>query len=334
MSLKEYPWLSSALSRLPEELPDAVLIHGQAGIGKQVLATTLAQSLLCNGSTETGLPCGQCGGCHLFEIGNHPDYRLIQPESEAQEGEGGGIKAGKGKRPSTQIPVDAIRSLSSLVSNVAHAGGAKAIVISPAESMHRSASGALLKMLEEPGKDTHFILVASEIRKILPTISSRCFKLPVDMPSLDDATKWLKGRTSTYADEALRLTSNAPLSALSLSANDEYWTCRQELMAAFGESSPDPLRLAAGVERLEPEVIGRLIGTLIYDLLSVKAGGDIRYNADMEQTIKRTARRVSGADLCHWSDEVRDYVRAASHPLNKRLALESLFAKWPPAASV
>jgi len=322
--------LTQALGKLSKDLPDALLIHGQAGIGKQILAETLAQTLLCADPVGPGQPCGRCGGCHLFEVGNHPDYRLLQPETEMEEGARAlSMKARKATKPSSQIPVNAIRSLTSLVTNVSHSGGAKVVVIAPAEALHRSAGGALLKMLEEPNKDTYFILVTNEPHRILPTISSRCFKLAVSPPTLSEATAWLKQRTSEHVDEALRLSSHAPLAALTLSANSEFWSCRDELMAEFGESTPDPLRLAAGAERLEPEAVGRLLGTWIYDLLAAQAGGEIRYHADMDNIVRRTAKRVSGPDLCHWSDEVRDYTRAASHPLNRRLALEALFAGWP-----
>lgn len=320
------------LGRLPQALPNALLIHGQAGIGKQELARTLAQFLLCTDSTEPAQPCGQCGGCHLFEVGNHPDYRLLQPESETEEGaRAGAAKAGKGKRPSERIRVDDVRGLTKLMTNVSYMGGAKVVVIAPAESLQPNASNALLKMLEEPNEHTYFILVTNEPRRLFPTIRSRCFKLAVSPPSLSDATTWLSSRSENrkHVAEALRLSSHAPLAALALSENDEFWSCRDELMAEFGESKPDPLRLAAGAERLEPEAVGRLLGMWIYDLLAAQAGGEIRYHADMDNIIKRTAHCVSGSDLCYWSDEVREYTRAASHPLNKRLALEALFASWP-----
>ena len=313
--------------------PDALLIHGQAGIGKLMLARAFAQSLLCTETAITGHACGKCAACHLFEIGNHPDYRLIQPESAAEEGEEAAKKTAKGKRPSTQIPVIAIRSLTSLVTKVSHSGGAKVVIISPAESMHRSASGALLKMLEEPTRDTHFILVASEIHRILPTISSRCFKLAVKVPPVDEAASWLSQQTDTHVDASLRLSSNAPLAALDLSRNDDFWSCRESLMAAFAESTPDPLQLASGVEKLEPEAIGRLLGTWIYDLLAVQSGGQPRYHAELDSMVRQNAARLSGVELCRWSDELRDYVKAASHPLNKRLALEALFSKWPASKS-
>jgi DNA polymerase III subunit delta' len=320
------------LGRLPQAPPNALLIHGQSGIGKQELARVLAQYLLCNDTVEPGQPCGQCASCHLFEVGNHPDYRLLQPESEMEEGtRADSAKAGKGKKPSERIRVDDIRSLTGLLTNVSHMGGAKVVVIAPADALQPNAGNALLKMLEEPNKDSYFILVANEPRRLFATIRSRCFKLAVSPPSVSDATTWLSNKSGNrkHVDEALRLSSHAPLAALALSEDSEFWSCRDELMAEFGESTPDPLRLAAGAERLEPETVGRLLGMWIFDLLATKAGGETRYHADMDQLIKKTAARVSGAELCRWSDEVREYTRAASHPLNKRLALEALFASWP-----
>ncbi len=335
MSIKEYPWLSQALEKLPQAPPDALLILGQAGTGKQILAGMLAQSLLCMNSEGLGQPCGRCNGCHLFEVGNHPDYRLIQPETEAEEGgRAEAAKVAKGKKPSSQIPVAEIRALADLVTKVSHLGGAKVVVIAPADALRQHAGNALLKMLEEPNRGTYFILVTNEAHRILPTISSRCFKLAVSAPSLEEAKAWLNDRASEHVDEALRLSSCGPLAALELSADSEFWSCREALMAEFDESTPDPLRLAAGVERLEPDTVGRLLETWVYDLLATQTGADIRYHADKQAIIKRTAHRVAGSELCHWSDDVREYVQAGSHPLNRRLALEALFAKWPGSHAV
>jgi len=330
MSVNDYPWLMQTLARLPQALPNALLIHGQSGIGKQHLASALAQSLLCVEPAGPGRPCGRCRACHLFEVGNHVDYRLIQPESEAEEGARvGQAKAGKGKRPSVRILVDDVRGLAELVTKASHMGGAKVVVVAPAEALQPAAGNALLKMLEEPNTDTYYILVTNALHKILPTISSRCFKVPVSPPSLDEAAKWLSSRTDKHVTDALHLSSRAPLAALALSENKEFWSCRDALMANFGETNPDPLRLAADAERLEPGAVGRILGMWVYDLLATQAGGEIRYHTDMEDVVKKIAIQVSGPDLCHWSDELREFNRAASHPLNRRLALEALFACWP-----
>ena len=50
-------------TRLRGRLPHALLISGQEGIGKRVLATQLAHSLLCEQPGADGQPCGQCAAC-------------------------------------------------------------------------------------------------------------------------------------------------------------------------------------------------------------------------------------------------------------------------------
>ena len=53
-------------------------------------------------------------------------------------------------------------------------GGYKVILIWRADTMNTETSNKLLKLLEEPPKDTVFILIADTVENILPTIRSRC----------------------------------------------------------------------------------------------------------------------------------------------------------------
>ena len=68
-----------------EQLPHALLLSGRPGLGISLLAETFAQSLLCQAPGGNGLPCMECQSCNWFAQGNHPDYRLIQPDSMASE---------------------------------------------------------------------------------------------------------------------------------------------------------------------------------------------------------------------------------------------------------
>ncbi len=330
MSIKDYSWLATALERLSQRLPGALLIYGQKGIGKQRLARAISQSLLCSNAAGTGYPCGSCGGCHLFEIGNHPDFRFLQPQQDAEEnGTAVPAKSTGAKKPSALISVNAIRDLSQLTTTSAHRGGAKVIMIAPAESLHPSAANALLKMLEEPGGDTHFILTTNERNRVLPTIRSRCFQLPVRLPLSAVGTSWLKGQTSERAETALSLASHAPFAALELIEDEQFWEYRQALMTRLADPSANPLELASASEKLKPKVLGRLLSMWVFDLLALQQGGDARYHCDMRSELARMADSVAGPELCRWNDQVSEFNRAAEHPLNRRLALESLFAGWP-----
>jgi len=330
MSIKDYTWLTGALAKLPERLPGALLIYGQRGAGKQQLARAISQSLLCLNSAGPGFPCGTCEGCHLFKVGNHPDFRLLQPESDADEVFRDGAEKDAGsKKPSSVIGVDAVRDLAGLTATVAHRGGARVIMIAPAESLHISAGNALLKMLEEPGRDTYFILVTNERNRILATIRSRCFQLSVNVPADTVSTGWLESHDPGRAKVAFSLSSNAPFAARELALDDNFWAGRDAITKKLIDPTSNPVEIASAAESLEPAVLGRMLSMWVFDLLCLQQGGDVHYHRDMQAELQRLANTVKGADLCRWGDDVRDFSRAAAHPLNRRLALESLFARWP-----
>lgn len=330
MSLSNYPWLSASLKQLPPTLPGALLIHGQRGAGKQYLALRLSQSRLCQAPAGAGFPCGRCEGCHLFEIGNHPDFRHLQPAKDEEENVAGTATRGTtGRKPSSIISVDAIRELTGLTSVAAHRGGAKVIMISPAEALHPSAANALLKMLEEPARDTGFVLVTNELKRIVPTIRSRCFQLHVKVPRDGIDADWLQANNAQRAELALSLSSNAPFAARELAADENFWTGRESLMNGLMDDSVSPVDIAGVAESIEPVVLGRLLTMWVFDLLALQQGGEVRFNRDRERDLQRLSRSLSGPDLCRWNDDVLKFCRAAEHPLNRRLALESLFSGWP-----
>jgi DNA polymerase-3 subunit delta' len=73
-----------------------------------------------------------------------------------------------------QISIDSIRELIHRLSQSAAGIGLKLTLITDADRMHRFAANALLKILEEPPRDTIFLLTTSHLYEVLPTIRSRC----------------------------------------------------------------------------------------------------------------------------------------------------------------
>ncbi|MGB9874012.1 MAG: DNA polymerase III subunit delta', partial [Hydrogenobacter sp.] len=65
----------------------------------------------------------------------------------------------------------------------------KVVLIAPAESMNPYSQNALLKTLEEPPQDTHFILVANNLNKLLSTVRSRCYLIEFKELSKEDIKK-------------------------------------------------------------------------------------------------------------------------------------------------
>jgi len=242
-----------------------------------------------------------------------------------RDGETEGEKT-KGKSVGTQIPVSAIRDLIGLVTESAHRGRAKVVLISPAEAMHPSAANALLKMLEEPPTNTHFLLVSHEPHRVLQTITSRCFRLPVTAPPSEIALQWLAGRSAGKHELTLSMSGFAPAAAAELAQNEEFWAARKTLLDRLVVmETPDPLALAAEAADMDPALVADLLSMWCYDILAIDAGLPPRYHVDFEERLRRQAGVINAAAVAGWQSEVTEFARAAYHPLNRRLALEALF---------
>ena len=197
------PWLAELWQRLVDQYSGARLGHGllmvgQEGIGKRVMLREFAQFLLCENSEQK--PCGQCGGCHLFDAGSHPDLLMVEPE-----------EAGK------QIKIDQIRKVTEFVNTTAQKGHNKVVLLGPAEAMNNNASNALLKSLEEPSAYVTLLLYSHAPSSLLATIKSRCQQYSVYPPSFEQGLQWLQGNSQeNNLDSVLRLAKGAPLQALAM----------------------------------------------------------------------------------------------------------------------
>jgi len=90
--------------------------------------------------------CGACLACGWFSLGNHPDFRLIVPESMAPEPREEGAEPAKKK--SEQIRIEQVRELADFLAVGTHRGGLRVILVYPAEAMNANTQNALLKNLE------------------------------------------------------------------------------------------------------------------------------------------------------------------------------------------
>ncbi|HTJ97896.1 MAG TPA: DNA polymerase III subunit delta', partial [Rhodocyclaceae bacterium] len=204
------PLWQSLTERL-ETLSHGMLFTGTAGVGKVQFAEQFAAWLLCESADKAKATsaCGHCTSCQLLSSGNHPDIRLLTLDEE-EEDEDGEAKTSKTKKPSTQIKIDQVRALEDFVNVGSHRKGARIVLIHPAEAMNLAAANSLLKMLEEPSPGVYFILVSSNIRRLLPTMLSRCRKVVFGMPDAAIATAWLKAEGVKNPEKLLPLVGGAP----------------------------------------------------------------------------------------------------------------------------
>ncbi|AHB42598.1 DNA polymerase III, delta prime subunit [Candidatus Saccharibacteria bacterium RAAC3_TM7_1] len=196
MSLVVTPETTAFLERFRVALPHAQLLAGTEGIGLYALAHHMAET------------AGQI-------------IAIIRPIAKTKAGV-----------PS--IATEAIRDLY----ETARSRQLKAsfIIIDDADSMTLSAQNALLKLLEEPNRSTHFILTTHQPEKLLPTIRSRVQRFTV--PRVDEITSRRLTKSLGITDEKLRaqilyIASGLPAEISRLSADKRYF---DELAARAGQA--------------------------------------------------------------------------------------------------
>ena len=182
-------------------LPQAILLHGPRGVGKQRLGLWIGQLILCEQDGRE--PCGTCRSCRMAENLSHPDLHWFIPlepskksgdadkQIELVEAALGDELAVRRERPLygsvsglANHSVASVRLLLRRIVLTPAMGKRKVFLIGDAERLipqqaNPEAANALLKALEEPPADSVLILTASEPDKLLPTVLSRVVRTRV-----------------------------------------------------------------------------------------------------------------------------------------------------------
>lgn len=138
-------------------LPHALLLYGPQGIGKRTMADVAARYILCGGTytPENGLtPDADNPLIPQIEAGACADLLVLTPE------------------PGKKIAVEDARQL--LGQLKLKPMGRRVIIIDAADDLGPEAANTLLKCVEEPAPRTHFLIIAHNLFRVLPTILSRC----------------------------------------------------------------------------------------------------------------------------------------------------------------
>lgn len=157
------PWLRIIASAKAGRLAHAYYLQHNVEAGSVQFIESLNQFLLCKHPGNSA--CGECKSCLLYQSGNHPDTWTID-----------GAEVNR-------IGVDAVRELQQNVMQTANQNGLKVAVILQAEKMTEQAGNALLKVLEEPPADTHWLVSTKDAERLLPTLRSRMQWLSISFPA-------------------------------------------------------------------------------------------------------------------------------------------------------
>ncbi len=323
------PWLGEALASSAKlSGAHALLIHGPAGAGHFDFAVLLAQSWLCEARPIARRACGQCASCHLVATRAHPDLRLVLPAALRVErgwiDEDDYIPPKGEAKPSRDIRIDQIRLAKDWAQQTSGRGRGKVMVVHPADALNVPAANALLKTLEEPPGTLRLLLTSADPERLLPTVRSRCQRLPLGLPPMDQAGAWLRAQGLHEPGPLLALAGSSPLEALA-------WASEGLSAALLADI---PRRVAAGdasplLGRPIPRVVDLLL-KLAHDAQVLAVGGAPRFYA--------AAHLPSGVDLTAlrlWQATLLRTARHDEHPWSAALLIESLVtqatAVWPDA---
>jgi DNA polymerase-3 subunit delta' len=315
-----YPWHKGPRSQLLRQhsqgkLAHALLLCGQANLGKRDFAGALAHLLLCRDPVDE-LACGHCPGCDLFRAGTHPDFRVVKPEE-----------------PSKQIKIDQVRDLINWSGHTAQRNGWKIAIIHPAETMNNATANALLKRLEEPAGRSLFMLVTHQPSRLLPTIRSRCQRVEFVVPDATKVIGWLQERLPAVQNLGLLLSiaGGEPLTVVNQFSAD-YLQRRQvviQTLVALVSGQMTPAQAYARVAVDEPGVVLKLCLDLVADCLKWHGSKEEKYikNKDMKSEVNAVCGALDGDQLFQLMDRLMQEQRQLTSPSNPnpQLLLEALF---------
>ena len=230
---------------------------------------------------------------------------------------------GAAKRaPSKEIRIDQIRSLESWFNTATHRGGWRVALLYPAHALNVVSSNALLKVLEEPPPHTVFLLVADAPDRLLPTLVSRCRRLPLPAPDPDTALQWLRDQNVEPAREWLAAAGGAPLAALRLAQAGDTpcppWL--QQLIGPLAQGqTPDVGTLAESLEKVPATEWIDALQRLYTDLMLASAGAPVRYFPALAEGVAKVATRMNTARVAEAARWLTRQRALATHPLNAKL---------------
>ena len=339
MSNSAWPsWLDEPLARGLSMRAHALLLHAPGALGQFDLALALSRAWLCETPTDGPIVnhCGHCASCRLMHAHSHPDFHLLLPEAlraplgwsgnDAEAGKDGEGSEGKSKaKPSREIKIDALRAAIDWSQRTSSRGGArgvaKVLVIHPAPAMNAVTANALLKTLEEPPGRLRLLLTADDPEALLPTVRSRCQRLPIATPSAAAGSAWLAGQGVPAAEVLLAAAGGQAHAALALHGDG--------ISAADWSQLPDAVRRGhAGALSAWP--VPRLVDALhklCNDLFALSCSGTPRFfTPDAMAPTARYALPPLPA-LVAWQTELLRAARHDEHPWNAPLRVEALVAQ-------
>jgi DNA polymerase-3 subunit delta' len=333
------------------KIAHAQLFMGTLGNGGLPLALAFTQYLFCKNPSDTD-SCGVCPSCLKVQDLQHPDVHFVYPvvqainkissvfaaEWRAQLKEEPYFDAyswtkridPKERKPiiGTDESVEIIRKLNLK----SYEGGYKVMLIWLPEEMNSTCSNKLLKILEEPPKDTLFLLVSEDPSKLLVTIQSRTQFVRIPKIESEQLTQALMKRFQLEKTQAESITAfsegNYIQSCEFLKESDDKGIYREQFIQLMRTSyKKDVLGMMNWADELSTSGKERQKLFIQYALHMFRQSllsnymGDVllRISSEEEQFLKNFAPFISGNNIREFIETFDDAYYHIDRNANARI---------------
>jgi DNA polymerase-3 subunit delta' len=317
-----------------DRLPGAMLFTGEEGIGKKLFALEVARALNCR-TPKDHEACGVCSSCVRIRRLNYPTRDDADEWTQiiwTDHPDVGLVVA-----PKRVLRVEQMRQIEKEANFRPFEGKARVFLIDEADKLNDASANALLKVLEEPPRTSHLILITARPAMLLPTILSRCQMIRFSPLTPAEIESHLVKNDIDVKTARLRARAAGGSMGRALAGDLVTFTSQRKAMLKVLNTlvlSNDRAQLLRSAEQLneaqyKDEFEERLdvLETLIRDAWMLSLGVDTSriVNEDLSVELKEIAQKLDPSRAGDWILQIEDLREQLIVNVNRKVTTDSLF---------
>jgi len=316
-------------------LPGALLFAGEEGVGKKRFALEVARALNCR-TPKNGEGCGVCPSCVRIAKLNYPEREDADEWTQiiwTDHPDVGLVIA-----PKRVLRVEQMRQIEKEANFRPFEGKARVFLIDEADKLNDASANALLKVLEEPPRTSHLILITARPAMLLPTILSRCQMIRFAPLAPNEIESYLlKDKKADQKTARLRARAAGGSIGRALSGDLVTFTSQRKAMLGVLNAlvmTNDRAQLLRSAEQLneaqyKDEFEERLdvLETLIRDawMLSLGVERNLIVNEDLFVDLEKVSKRIDAGRAADWILQIEDLREQLIVNINRKVTTDALF---------
>jgi DNA polymerase-3 subunit delta' len=316
-------------------LPGALLFAGEEGVGKKLFALEIARSLNCR-TPQDGEACGHCSACMRIAKINYPEREDADEWNQiiwTNHPDVGLVVA-----PKRVLRVEQMRQIEKEANFRPFEGKARVFLIDEADKLNDASANALLKVLEEPPRTSHLILITARPAMLLPTILSRCQMIRFAPLTPDEIQTHLTGNNLVDKKTAgIRARAAGGSMGRALAGDLVTFTSQRKAMLkvlnalVLNNNRAELLRSAEQLNEAQykDEFEERLdvLETLIRDawMLSLGVKSSQLVNEDLLSELQPISEELDSSRAANWILQIEDVREQLIVNVNRKATTDALF---------